>query len=340
MHQPERQLQPEQFERHRAQLRGGRLSDAGLASARPRMRCRRRGSGSSRSRETSIDNLGGWLTTVVGRVCIDMLRARKARREDARRRGCPSRSSAPRRRPRARDAARRLGRPRPAGGPRHADPGRAPGVRAPRHVRGAVRRHRPDCRPLARRRPSAGQPRAPPRARRACRRPTPTSPASARSSPLSWQPRARELRRAARAARPGVVMRLDRARRLAAARPARPMSRAPATAGPRFARPCRPALVNGTAGILVESPTARIAAVAFTITDGLIATIDIVRERPRSGEPRSDGVHITSNPRPNREPYVLSTVCVLGTGKPPLAQLDLSCYARPRRPVIRLPLAR
>ena len=29
----------------------------------------------------AIDNLGGWLTTVVGRVCIDMLRSRKARPE-------------------------------------------------------------------------------------------------------------------------------------------------------------------------------------------------------------------------------------------------------------------
>jgi RNA polymerase sigma factor (sigma-70 family) len=31
----------------------------------------------------SIDNLPGWLTTVVARVCLDMLRARKARREDS-----------------------------------------------------------------------------------------------------------------------------------------------------------------------------------------------------------------------------------------------------------------
>ncbi len=29
-----------------------------------------------------IDNLGGWLTTVVGRICLDMLRARTKRRED------------------------------------------------------------------------------------------------------------------------------------------------------------------------------------------------------------------------------------------------------------------
>lgn len=31
---------------------------------------------------SAVDNLGGWLTTVVGRVCLDMLRARRGRRED------------------------------------------------------------------------------------------------------------------------------------------------------------------------------------------------------------------------------------------------------------------
>src|SRR4051794_4407655 len=30
-----------------------------------------------------IDNIGGWLTTVVSRVCLTMLDARKRRREDA-----------------------------------------------------------------------------------------------------------------------------------------------------------------------------------------------------------------------------------------------------------------
>ena len=37
----------------------------------------------SRSDASEIENLGGWLTTVVARVCLDMLRARKARREDS-----------------------------------------------------------------------------------------------------------------------------------------------------------------------------------------------------------------------------------------------------------------
>jgi hypothetical protein len=36
----------------------------------------------SRADTDAVANLGGWLTTVVGRVCLDMLRARRARRED------------------------------------------------------------------------------------------------------------------------------------------------------------------------------------------------------------------------------------------------------------------
>lgn len=36
----------------------------------------------SRSDPDEIHNLGGWLTTVVGRVCLDMLRSRASRRED------------------------------------------------------------------------------------------------------------------------------------------------------------------------------------------------------------------------------------------------------------------
>src|ERR671915_1025318 len=36
----------------------------------------------SRSDTSGIENLGGWLTTVVGRVCLDMLRSRTSRREE------------------------------------------------------------------------------------------------------------------------------------------------------------------------------------------------------------------------------------------------------------------
>jgi RNA polymerase sigma factor (sigma-70 family) len=36
----------------------------------------------SRSDTSDVKNLGGWLTTVVARVCLDMLRSRKSRREE------------------------------------------------------------------------------------------------------------------------------------------------------------------------------------------------------------------------------------------------------------------
>jgi len=36
----------------------------------------------SRTDESEIENLGAWLTTVVSRICLDMLRARRSRREE------------------------------------------------------------------------------------------------------------------------------------------------------------------------------------------------------------------------------------------------------------------
>jgi RNA polymerase sigma factor (sigma-70 family) len=36
----------------------------------------------SRTDDSKVDNVGAWLTTVVSRVCLDMLRARRSRRED------------------------------------------------------------------------------------------------------------------------------------------------------------------------------------------------------------------------------------------------------------------
>src|SRR5437868_10548798 len=37
----------------------------------------------NRADTSGVDNLGGWLTTVTARVCLDMLRARASRREEA-----------------------------------------------------------------------------------------------------------------------------------------------------------------------------------------------------------------------------------------------------------------
>ena len=71
-----------QFEENRSHLRAvayrmlGSLNEADDAVQEAWLKL-------SRSDAGSVDNLGGWLTTVVARVCLDMLRARNARREDA-----------------------------------------------------------------------------------------------------------------------------------------------------------------------------------------------------------------------------------------------------------------
>src|SRR4051812_14592171 len=71
----------EQFEANREHLRGvayrmlGSLSEADDAVQESWLRL-------NRSDTTDVKNLGGWLTTVVARVCLDMLRTRKSRREE------------------------------------------------------------------------------------------------------------------------------------------------------------------------------------------------------------------------------------------------------------------
>ncbi|HEY6740626.1 MAG TPA: sigma-70 family RNA polymerase sigma factor [Actinopolymorphaceae bacterium] len=47
----------------------------------------------SRADTAGVENLGGWLTTVVARVCLDMLRSRKSRREESLDTGLPERAS-------------------------------------------------------------------------------------------------------------------------------------------------------------------------------------------------------------------------------------------------------
>jgi RNA polymerase sigma-70 factor, ECF subfamily len=37
----------------------------------------------NRSETSAIENLDGWLTTVIGRVCLDILRSRHSQREES-----------------------------------------------------------------------------------------------------------------------------------------------------------------------------------------------------------------------------------------------------------------
>jgi RNA polymerase sigma-70 factor (ECF subfamily) len=78
----EKNFLAQQFEANRGRLRGvayrmlGSLSEAEDAVQEAWLRL-------GRTDAAGVDNLGGWLTTVVARICLDMLRSRKARREDA-----------------------------------------------------------------------------------------------------------------------------------------------------------------------------------------------------------------------------------------------------------------
>ncbi len=72
----------ERFEEHRGHLRAvayrmlGSLSDADDAVQDTWLRL-------SNADTEEVENLGGWLTTVVARICLNMLRARNTRREES-----------------------------------------------------------------------------------------------------------------------------------------------------------------------------------------------------------------------------------------------------------------
>lgn len=78
----DRELLAQRFEAHRSHLHAvayrmlGSTAEANDAVQEAWLRV-------SRAGDDDVDNVGGWLTTIVGRVCLDMLRARNARREEA-----------------------------------------------------------------------------------------------------------------------------------------------------------------------------------------------------------------------------------------------------------------
>src|ERR671918_607720 len=76
----ERDWLAERFEEHRPHLRAvafrmlGSLSEADDAVQEAWLR-------TSRADASEVENLGGWLTTITARVCLNMLRSRASRRE-------------------------------------------------------------------------------------------------------------------------------------------------------------------------------------------------------------------------------------------------------------------
>jgi RNA polymerase sigma factor (sigma-70 family) len=76
-----KEWQAEEFERNRTHLRAvaqrmlGSAAEADDAVQEAWLRL-------NRADTSEVENMRGWLTTVVSRICLDMLRSRQARRED------------------------------------------------------------------------------------------------------------------------------------------------------------------------------------------------------------------------------------------------------------------
>src|SRR6266508_1479864 len=190
----EHQWLAERFEADRTRLRAvayrmlGSLSEADDAVQDAWLRA-------SRADTTRVENMGGWLTTIVARVCLNMLQSRKARREEPLSVHVPDpivsveADTDPEQEALLADSVGA----RAAGGAGHAGAGRAAGLRAARHVRRPVR---PD------RVPSSGSRRPPPgswpaglaagsTARPRCR--IPTWAGGTRWWTPSWPPRGRGI---------------------------------------------------------------------------------------------------------------------------------------------------
>ena len=270
----------EQFERHRGRLRAvayrmlGSLTEADDALQETWLRL-------SRSRTDELTNVGGWLTTVLGRVCIDLLRSRQARREDYVGTWLPEpvvggdEFGAPEAESVLADSVglallvvlehlspgERLafvlhdmfGVPFDEIGPmldRTPDAARQLASRARRRVRGAAT---PD-RDLARQREAV--------------------------EAFLAAARAGDFDRLVAVLHPEVVFRIDGGGKVrrgpALLTGAAAVAEQAAAQGPRFARLCRPALVNGAAGLLVTGARGPIGVAGMTVVDGLIVEIDLV----------------------------------------------------------------
>jgi RNA polymerase sigma factor (sigma-70 family) len=281
----EHQRQDEQFELHRAHLRAvayrmlGSLSEADDAVQEAWLRL-------NRSDAEAIANLGGWLTTVVARVCLDMLRARRSRREELVGTWLPEPIVS------TDDEAD------PAHQAELADSvGLAllvvletlsPAERLAFVLHDMFGVPFDDVAPIVDRTPAAARQLAS-RARRRVRGAAPT--------PDPDLDRQREVVAAFLAAAragdfdallevldPDVVFRVDRGRGPLARPPAigaANVAREVLTRGARFAGLGRPALVNGAAGVVVGTVERPAAVVGFTVVGGRIAAIDLIIDRDK-----------------------------------------------------------
>ena len=239
---------------------------------------------STRADGSTIDNVDGWLTTVVGRVCIDLLRTRQARRESLTGTWLPE------------PVVSRGERPDPEEESLLADSvGLAllviletldPAERLAFVLHDMFAVPFDEIAPIVERTPEATRQLAS-RARRRVRG-APTTPdadlptPASRSSTRSWpRPAPATSPRSSRVLDPDVVFRVDTGGRSSLAPAlltgAVEVADHAATQGPRFASLCSPALVNGAAGIVARGPRgSAVAVVGITVIGGRIAEIDLI----------------------------------------------------------------
>jgi RNA polymerase sigma-70 factor (ECF subfamily) len=238
---------------------------------------------STRADGSTIDNVDGWLTTVVGRVCIDLLRTRQARRESLTGTWLPE------------PVVSRGERPDPEEESLLADSmGLAllviletldPAERLAFVLHDMFAVPFAEIAPIVERTPEATRQLAS-RARRRVRG-APTTP----DADLPTQRRVVDAFLAAaragdfaaliRVLDPDVVFRVDTGGRSSLAPAlltgAVEVADHAATQGPRFASLCSPALVNGAAGIVARGPRgSAVAVVGITVIGGRIAEIDLI----------------------------------------------------------------
>ena len=281
-----RNWQVEEFERHRDKLQAvayrmlGSMSEADDALQEAWLRL-------SRSDTAAVENLGAWLTTVVGRVCLDTLRTRRARREDYVGSWLPEPivivddAANPEEEAVLADSVglalfvvlETLTPPERLAFVLHdmfavpfdeiatildrsPDAVRQLASRGRRRVRGAAPAPDPD---LARQRKVVDA--------------------------FLAAARAGDFEALVAVLDPDVVFRVDAGRESPQARP--PITGAGAVAetvlarGQRFAPLARPALVNGAAGAVVGSGDALVGVVGFTVADGLIVEINLITDRSK-----------------------------------------------------------
>ena len=276
----------EEFEERRPQLRTiayrmlGSVADSDDAVQEAWLRL-------SRTDAAAIASLDAWLTTVVGRICLDMLRARRARHDD------PIGSWLP-------EPIVSLDE--------HPDPEQevliadavglallvvletlSPAERLAFVLHDMFAVPFDEIAPIVGRSPEAARQLAS-RARRRVRGATPDHPAEPGEQrrvvdAFLAASRAGDFAGLLEVLDPDVVFRVD-------AGPDSPLARGPVVGaeavarqvlarGTRLAPLARPALVNGMAGALVGSPERPFAVVGFTVAAGRITAIDLVIDRAK-----------------------------------------------------------